>query len=260
MPKLLVLIAESKTMRDNEEIVSPEFWTEHIPAGELPADEIMKRLERLNAAELSQQLGLSSSLAAKMSRMIYEFPNKTLGLKAIDAYTGVVFRALRYDELDRAAKARCDSDVRIVSSLYGLLRPSDIIKPYRLDFTSKAAPGDKALNVYLKKDVTVQLVRTLRDGAYTDILNLLPSDAAKCIDWKVVKSFCKVWKADFVEVTDGGATRTPAANKLKTMRGTLLRQIATEDISDIEALRHCVSDTYVCEGTPEYPDHLRFLC
>lgn len=260
MSKLLVLIAESKTMLDKESVVSPELWTEHMAAGEIKADEIMKHLGQLSNAELVAELGLSPTLAAKMSRMIYEFPNKSLGLPAIEAYTGVVFKALQYDSLSSEAKTVCDSDVRIVSSLYGLLRPTDIIKPYRLDFTSKAAPGDKPLNTFWKKDVTIQLVRTIKETGYTDLLCLLPGDAMKCIDWKVVKSFCKVWKVDFVEVCDGGKTKTPTANKLKTMRGTLLRQIVSQQIAHIDSLRNIATDTYFCTGTPVYSDHFQFIC
>lgn len=192
--------------------------------------------------------------------MIYEFPNKSLGERAITAFTGVVFKALDYDTLTLSERARCASEVRIISSLYGLLRPDDIIKPYRLDFTTKVSPTGTALNSFLKKDVTIRLVKTLREESRTEILNLLPADAAKCVDWKIVKKFCKVWKVDFVEVCDGEKTKTPAANKLKTMRGKLLRQLLVEGINNISELKNIKSDDFIYNGTPVYPDHLQFLC
>lgn len=257
---MLILIAESKTMRDDPRTVSPDELRDHTPAGQEQASAIMSRLGELSQTELIAETGLTSTLALKLREMIYDFPNCLTGQKAIEAFTGVVFKALSYDSLSRDCRALCDRDVRIVSSLYGLLRPDDIIKSYRLDFTAKAAPGAFALNSFWKKDDTIQLVRTIREGGYNDLLNLLPADAAKCIDWKIVKRFCKVWKADFVEITEGGKTKTPAANKLKTMRGELLRQILCRDISSVESLKTIESENFMAEGTPVYPDHLQFVC
>lgn len=257
---MLTLIAESKTMRDGQTDISPAMLKGHIPAGEQNASRIMERLENLSQPELMAETGLSSSLAVKLRQMLVDFPNKMLGQKAIEAFTGVVFKALKYESLNGESRLLCEKDVRIISSLYGLLCPDDIIKPYRLDFTSKAAPGGITLNSFWKKDVTIQLVRTVIDNEHKEILNLLPADAAKCIDWKIIKRFCKVWKADFVEITDGGKTRTPAANKLKTMRGDLLHRILSDGITDISGLKDITSDNFIFEGTPVYPDHLQFIC
>ena len=259
---MLILIAESKTMREDPQTAAslPQATPEQLPAGEAQARTIMENLSGLSLDNLAAATGLSTTLSRKLKQMIYDFPDKSSGIQAIKAYTGVVFKALDYSSLSPEARMVCDRDVRIVSSLYGLLRPQDFIKPYRLDFTSKAAPGEIALNSFWKKDLTIQIVRTLRAGGFSELLNLLPADAAKGIDWKAVKRFCKVRKVDFVEIVDGGRTKTPSANKLKTMRGELLRQILTEGISDFAALGAIKSDTYLCEGTPVYPDHFQFLC
>ena len=267
---MLILIAESKTMLSEQQSVSAETLANHTPAGEKQASEIMSGLEKLSQPELIAETGFSSTLAAKLREMIYEFPNTTVGMEAIRAFTGVVFKALDYDVLGATAQARCRHDVRIVSSLYGLLRPDDIIKPYRLDFTTHAAPNGETLSAYWKKDVTIALVRTIRDGGFGEVLNLLPADAAKCIDWKIVKRFAKVWKTDFVEMTDAGKARTPGANKLKTMRGTLLRYILTHaDIERIDGLAGIATDNFLplnaetskATGVaPRYPDQLTFLC
>lgn len=257
---MLILIAESKTMLDDQQPVASSTFESHTPPLEEPADSIMGRLADLSQHELIAQTGLTPSLAARLRQQIYEFPNKTMGMKAIEAFTGVVFKALRYDSLSATQQAICQKDVRIISSLYGLLRPDDIIKPYRLDFTAKVAPGGATLCSFWKKDVTVRLVRSLIDGGHGELLSLLPADAAKCLDWKVIKRFCKVWKADFVEIADDGSSRTPAATKLKTMRGTLLRHILCREITRVADLTGLKTDDIICEGTPRYPDHLLFVC
>ena len=142
---MLILIAESKTMADEQRHVSPETFAAHTPTREQQATFIMNGLEKLSQSELAAETGLSTTLATRLRRMIYEFPNKALGMKTIEAFTGVVFKAFDYDSLTADEKERTNDEVRVISSLYGFLRPDDIIKPYRLDFTAKAAPGGKKL-------------------------------------------------------------------------------------------------------------------
>ena len=260
---MILLIAESKTMQGAEKDVSPLEFSAHSPCFETTADEIIGSLDGFTSGQLATMLKISGSLAGKLQKMAYEFGYKSTGNIAIEAFTGVVFKALDYASLSMDAQKRCDGRVRIISSLYGWLRPSDIIKPYRLDFTSRLEEGPsagKALNAFWRMDVTKALVKKIQASPGADILNLLPADASKCIDWKLVKRFAKVWKVDFQEIREGGLMKTPNAEKLKAMRGTLLRQILEEDISDIDTLKLTASDAYVCEGTPVYPDHLRFLC
>ena len=140
---------------------------------------------------------------------------------------------------------QANEKIRIISSLYGWLRPDDIVKPYRFDFTTPVAPGGKPLATYWRDAVTKCLSDELAKGKHHDILNLLPGDAARCVDWKLIGSNFKVWKADFKEILPGGITRTPNAGKLKTLRGRLLRQIITEDIDSPMELLNIEGDGYV---------------
>lgn len=255
---MLTLIAESKTMDDRDVSVSPEKYELNKPLGEEQADEIMAHVATLSASDIAEVVKISLPMASKVARMAYEFPNKSMGLKAIDAYTGVVFRAFDYPSLSEKEKELTAENVRIISSLYGWLRPDDIIKPYRFDFNTPIAPEDKALYAFWRKDVTIELVRYLQERSETSILNLLPGDAAKCIDWKLVKRFAKVWKVDFKEPKDGSGWRTPNAGKLKSLRGELLRDIITGNISNPSDLLTHTTKTMIPLGTPDYPDHIAF--
>lgn len=197
----------------------------HTPACEAIADAIMERIAGMSAAVVAEIVKVSPKMAAGIMRMAYEFPNKQTGLRAMEAYTGVVFKAFDYKALSAEQKQNTCDCVRIISSLYGWLRPDDIIKRYRLDYTTPIAQGDQTLWAWQRNATTAQLLKVLQDSGHHDILNLLPADAEKCIDWKQVKSLAKMWKVNFKEMTDGGALRTPNAGRLKTMRGKLLREI-----------------------------------
>lgn len=253
-----VLIAESKTMREDGVAVPAEVFDVHSPAGEVGAGEVMHRVALMSVAEICSEVKVSAAMASKILRMAYDFPIKQVGRKAIEAYTGVVFKAFDYESLSDADKGQTALSLRIISSLYGWLRPDDIVKPYRMEFTTRLAPGDKTFAEYWRKDVTIRLVRDVQSSGATAVLNLLPSDAAKCVDWKLLKRFAKVWKVDFKELTDGAAYRTPHAGKLKALRGELLREIVTRRISDPKELFTLSTDTFLPLGTPDYPDHIAF--
>lgn len=257
---MIILIAEAKTMVTAQQPVTPQEFAANMPVCETKADEIMIQYATLTVADIAQLTGMTASLSTKLYKYAYDFPNKSTGLQAIQAFTGVLFKALDHASLPEEAKRRCANNVRIISSLYCWLKPHDIIKPYRLNYTSKVlSPENKELSAaaFWKSDGTIQLVNTIKNDNHREILNLLPGDAARFIDWKLVKKFAKVWKVDF---TDAATNATPSAGRLKEMRGKLLRQILTEGISDCNSIRNVVSDSYICDGTPQYPDHLHFLC
>ena len=235
---MLTLIAESKTMTACDSPVSEENLALHTPSGLIPAQEIMHHMASLSPAELSSIAKFSGTMAVKAIRLAMEFPNRTLGSKAIEAFTGVVFKSLDYPSLDSEAKGRIDSDVRFISSLYGWLRPDDIVKAYRLDYTTPLAPGHLPMVRFWKKDVTIALVKEIKTRGGDSIINLLPGDAAKAVD--------------------GGLWRTPSSNRLKELRGHLLREIALRGIDSPSQLLTLETDMLSPLGTPDFPDHICF--
>ena len=79
--------------------VSRSEYEAQRPAGECSAAEIMNRVAGMSAGEIAQVMKVSAAMAAKVLRMAYEFPNKLSGLRAIEAFTGVVFKSFDYSSL-----------------------------------------------------------------------------------------------------------------------------------------------------------------
>lgn len=250
---MLILIAESKTMGRCARPVAPETFDAHRPALEAEADAIMESLREASAEELAADVKISLPLARKLCEMVYEFPNKALGGEAVREYTGVVFKALDYPSMSAREQASFCRRVRIISSLYGWLRPDDIVKQYRFDFTTPLAPEGKTFAAYWRGAVTDTLLKTLEAGGFEDVLNLLPGDAARCVDWKAVAARAKVWKVDFQEILPGGKTRTPNAGRLKTLRGRLLRQIIRENVTTPASLLTLEGPGYAPAATQANP-------
>ena len=238
----MILIAESKTMASAETEVSREELRAPTPE------------------QLAAEAGITLRLAASLRRMIYEFPNKTTGLRAIEAFTGVVFRQLGVAGYDAGQRAFLQDNVRIVSSLYGWLRPDDIVKPYRFDFKSHVAPLGETLMKYWKKDVTIALAQELRAKGDTVIIDLLPSDAAKCVDWKLIKRFANVYKVDFKMYDGTDVMKTPNAGRLKELRGRLLDLIIRNGLSSPADIATLESPDFMPDPAgPRYPSYLSFV-
>lgn len=246
---MLILIAESKTMAPCLDIVSRNDHELSRPQFDSEAGIIMDSLRDIGAGELAGIVRISPAMARRLQQMIYEFPHRNVGTEAIRAFTGVVFRAFGYGTLPAGSLRFVSERIRIISSLYGWLRPDDIIKPYRFDFITPLAPGGASFASYWREAVTGCLIDELKNNGSHDVLSLLPAEAARCIDWKTVERHAQVWKAEFGEIQPGGAVRTPNSSRLKTLRGLLLRQIITENIRTPEELMTTAGNQYIACGT-----------
>jgi hypothetical protein len=256
-----ILIAESKTMRECDTLVDSETYRLHRPELDTIASHLMRDWCEWPVAEIASAFKVSTSLAAEVKRMAYEFPNKSTGCKALEAYTGVVFKALDYASLSYAQKQIADSGVCVISSLYGLLHGDDIVKPYRLDYTTRVAPTGEAMSGYWKPVITPMLLDSMRDCGETEILDLMPADAAKCLDWRMIKRMARVVKVDFRSIHDGGTLKTPHSTLLKTLRGRLLRDIIQLNIRTTDALASYHSPTmYAAPDSDPATGKITILC
>lgn len=96
--------------------------------------ELAKTTRRLRVVDLKRLMSLSDDLA-KLNRERFQAfdPASEEGVQAAFAFNGDVYSGLRARELDRKALAWAQDHVRILSGLYGVLRPLDAIQPYRLE-------------------------------------------------------------------------------------------------------------------------------
>lgn len=96
--------------------------------------ELARTAKTLSARELKRLMSISDDLAKLNRERFRAFdPLSEEGLQAAFAFNGDVYAGLRARELDRKALAWAQDHVRILSGLYGVLRPLDAIQPYRLE-------------------------------------------------------------------------------------------------------------------------------
>ena len=154
-------------------------------------------LKRKNPKDLSQLMGVSS----KIAELNYErnhnwslpFTNKN-ARQSVYAFSGDVYRGLDAYSIDIEKIDFMQNTVRIISGLYGLVKPLDLIQPYRLEMGTKLSfDNNKNLYEYWREKITEQLNLELY---YNEpILNLASNEYFKAIDSKVIKS--DVYTANF---------------------------------------------------------------
>ena len=158
--------------------------------------------------------------------------------QAVYAFSGDVYRGLDAYSIDNIDFMQIT--VRIISGLYGLVKPLDLIQPYRLEMGTKLSfDNNKNLYDYWREKITKQLNSELSENE--PVLNLASYEYFKAIDSKVIKS--DVYSANFKEFKDG-KYKTIAIFSKKA-RGMMARYIIENNITDINSLKFFNFDRYL---------------
>lgn len=256
---MLILLAESKTMASQQNNVDPQEYETNMPALESTADEIMDYLQSITPAEISTKLGISHQLAVKVHDFAYDFPHKLSGYKAIYAFIGEAFKALDVNSISKNSLVNINERLRLISSVYGILKPYDIIKPYRCEFNKPITADSKTAIQIFRSKVTIEFVRYIKDNKISEVINLLPGDADKCLDWKIIRAFTSMHKICFQVMTPEGKLKTPIAKRLKELRGLMAREILENGFESLQQLKTFESDHYIYSSADSKPGLLVFI-
>ena len=242
---MLVFLAESKTMSSEQLPLASSEYENHMPLLEKMADAIMSNISHLSPPEISEKMGISGQLGVKTLNLAYDFANKTIGYLALEGFTGEAYKGLEAFTMTKEGKDNAAKDLRIISSAYGYLRPSDIIKPYRLEYNKEICPDDMTPIKYFKPKVTVEIVKEIKEANIKDIIDLLPADADAMLDWKIIRAFAKVHKICFKVMKSDGSLKTPIAKRLKELRGKMSRFIFENGIDSFNQLISTESPDFI---------------
>ena len=102
---------------------------------------VVKELQKLSYAQLKSLLGVSDNLARLNYDRYKEF-HKQADKQAAFTFMGPAFQCLDAKSMSPDDLEFAQSHLRILSGVYGILRPCDLVKPYRLDMGKKLKVGD----------------------------------------------------------------------------------------------------------------------
>lgn len=158
-----------------------------------------------------------------------------VGRQAILAFAGDTYRGLRAASFTTRDLTRAQKTLRILSGLYGVLRPLDLIQPYRLEMGTKlhTDAGD-TLYEFWGDTITDVLAADLASSPGTGALvNLASKEYFSAVD--VDRLGATVVTPTFLDVTGSGDLRV-VGMFAKQARGAMARWIVTERIQTVKAL------------------------
>ncbi len=179
---MLIVLSPAKTL----DYTSPLATSDHtLPDFTNHAAGLIEQLTRLSPAEIAQLMKISDPLAAlNAGRYASWTPQCTSdnARAAVLAFNGDVYTGLAASTLPAAALSHLQSQVRILSGLYGLLRPLDLMQPHRLEMGTRLKNARGAnLYDYWGKLVTAALDRELAAREEGVLVNLASEEYFKVV-------------------------------------------------------------------------------
>jgi cytoplasmic iron level regulating protein YaaA (DUF328/UPF0246 family) len=199
------------------------------------SERLNKLLKKKSARSLSKLMSISPALGQLNYERNQEwelpFTNDN-ARQAIYAFNGDVYRGLDAYTIPKDKLKKVQDTVRIISGLYGILKPLDLMQPYRLEMGTKFPVGkNKNLYEFWKQKVTKSLNDELEDDEL--FLNLASNEYFKAIDVKGLK--VPVTTAVFKEFKNGEYKVIAIFAKLA--RGLMTRYIIDTNANSIDAIK-----------------------
>lgn len=184
---------------------------------------LAKAARALSAADLKRLMDLSDKLAELNRDRFKAFDPKAppeAGKQALLAFNGEVYQGFAAKTMREEDFAFAQNHLRILSGLYGLLRPLDAIQPYRLEMGTRLATArGETLYDFWGTTIAKLLQADLKEHTEQVIINLASDEYFSAVPKKALKA--KVITPKFLDVKDGKAR--PVFMFVKRARGMMAR-------------------------------------
>ena len=208
------------------------------------SEQLVNKLKKFSVKKLEATMHISRELA-ELNKERYSTWEITLErtetiVPAAFAFNGEVYKGLDIQSFSNEELIKAQSMIRILSGMYGILKPLDLMYPYRLEMGTKWEISDKAANLYQfwGEKLTKSLLKET-DKTET-IVNLASTEYSKAIQWKKVKQ--AVVTPVFKEFKNG--EYKVVMMYAKHQRGKMTRWILENNPQDAEALKLYQEDGY----------------
>lgn len=215
------------------------------PVFQEEADYLINKLQKLSKKKISNLMSISDNLSELNYQRYKEWnskENKKISKPAIYAFTGDVYQGFDVATMNKADVEYAQNHIRILSGLYGLLKPLDTIQPYRLEMGTKLNITKAKTNLYKywDKQITHQLNEDLNGFTPKVLVNLASNEYFKAVqpkhfDGEVIDCAFKDYKDGKLKLISFFA---------KKARGMMAAYMVKERIQSIEGLKGFNYDGY----------------
>lgn len=231
---MITVISPAKKLDYESEVCTEEFT---IPEGLDRSAQLINKLQKTSKKGISELMSLSDNLTdlnveryAKWTEDFSEGERR----QALLAFKGDVYQGMKNDDLNPDDLQFAQNHLRILSGLHGLLRPLDLIKPYRLEMGTKlSVKGKKNLYDFWGDEITDRLNVALDASGNDTLCNLASGEYFKAVNEKKLNG--KIITPVFKDMKNG---------KLKVIflyakqaRGMMAGYILRNRVNDIDDLK-----------------------
>ncbi len=207
------------------------------PVFEEQAAKLVDEARQYDVDGLKGLMNISDKIAELNHQRFAEWhqqPSPEEGKRALLAFQGDVYKGLDAASLDEKGWELAQQELRVLSGLYGLLRPKDLIMPYRMEM-STSLPNEKGKDLYSfwGGRLTEHLKEELAGHDQKVLVDLASQEYSKAVDKKALGA--RVITPKFME-RKGNDYKT-VAMKAKRARGLMARFMLDQELKDPEGLK-----------------------
>lgn len=232
---MLILLSPSKTLDFTSEL--PKNLQTSTPVFQKEADQLATEMKKLSAKQIAKMMKVSEKIAELNYHRFQNF-SQADARPAIFAFIGDVYRDIKPRDYTKPQLAFANAHIRTLSGLYGLLKPLDLIKPYRLEMHHKTDFWRNKITQALQKETDT-------------IIDLASKEYSAPLDLKKFQTYTPIFKEK------KGQEYKIIALYAKIARGTMANWIVENQITKPEELKKFRVDGY--KFAPKLSDSHNFV-
>ena len=253
---MLMVISPAKTL-DYETPPATSRFT--LPQYLDHSQALIEQLRELSPAQISQVMHVSDKIgglnAARFGSWTPAFTPDN-AKQALLAFKGDVYTGMHAEDFSQADFDYAQQHLRLLSGLYGLLRPLDLMQPYRLEMGTKLANArGKDLYAFWGTRISEWLNEALAEQGDDVLLNLASNEYFSAVKRSALNA--RVINTEFKDLKNG--QYKIISFYAKKARGLMSRFVIQERINDPAALKHFDAQGYRFSAEQSKPDSLVFL-
>lgn len=253
---MLLVLSPAKTL-DYQSPLTPTRTT--LPDYLTQAQELVQQLKTYTPAQLASLLGVSDSLAALNTARYgsWSLPFTADNARpALLAFKGDVYTGLQAEQFSEADLEFAQQHLRILSGLYGVLRPLDLMQPYRLEMGTKLTNSrGKNLYAFWSEQITHGLNETLAQQNEPFLINLASNEYFSAIQRAHLRA--QIIDTEFRDRKNG--QYKIISLYAKRARGLMARYVIQQRLTHPDELCRFDSDGYSYSVEQSQPQRLVFL-
>ena len=218
---------------------------------------LVSKLKILKFDKLKNLMNISDSLTELNLQRFQDFnSNNNIFKPAVFLFSGDTFNGLSIRSFSKEMLLLTQNRLRILSGLYGLLRPLDLIQPYRLEMGTKIESIlGSSLQNFWKKKITSRLNNDLSKNKTNFLFNLSSQEYFESIDIKNLNA--KIINFDF-KVFKNNKLKAPGM-MIKKYRGIMAKFIIINKVVDLEELKTFNEAGFKFDSYDEFNSKLLFI-